>query len=173
MADDQDKAGGSALDEYPCLPEPISNEGVNMTDEKALEILRQIFSGNHFTQYVGIIIDEVSYGKSKLRLPINGDIHANLTGHVHGGALYTLANTAAGVAAMSTGRFIVTQSMTVNYIRNIVPGDTATCHCRVTHAGRRMVDLIADIYDGEGRLMVNAVIAMFVTGYSSLIPAQW
>lgn len=173
MADDQDKAGGSALDEYPCLPEPISNEGVNMTDEKALEILRQIFAGNHFTQYVGIIIDEVSYGKSKLRLPINGDIHANLTGHVHGGALYTLANTAAGVAAMSTGRFIVTQSMTVNYIRNIVPGDTATCYCRVTHAGRRMVDLIADIYDGEGRLMVNAVIAMFVTGYSSLIPAQW
>lgn len=173
MADVQDKAGGKAPDEYPCLTEPISNEGMNMTDEKALEILRQIFAGNRFTQYVGIIIDEVSYGKAKLSLPIDAGIHANLTGHVHGGALYTLANTAAGVAAMSTGRFIVTKSMTVNYSRNIVPGDTATCYARVTHAGRRMVDLTADIYDGQGRLMVNAVIAMFVTGYSSLIPAKW
>lgn len=173
MADNQDKSGGRTLEAYPCLPEPISNEGVNMTDEKALAILRQIFAGNRFTRHVGIIIDEVGYGKAKLRLPIEAEIHANLTGHVHGGALYTLANTAAGVAAMSTGRFIVTQSMTVNYSRNIVPGDTATCYCRVTHAGRRMVDLTADVYDGQGRLMVNALVAMFVTGYSSLIPAKW
>ena len=173
MADNQNKTGENALDKYPCLAEPVSNDEIQMTDEKALKILREIFDGNHFTQYVGIIIDEVSYGKAKLRLPINAEIHANLTGHVHGGALYTLANTAAGVAAMSTGRFIVTQSMTVNFSRNIVPGDTATCYCQATHVGRRVVNLTAEIYDGQGRLMVNAVVTMFVTGYSSLIPAKW
>ena len=74
---------------------------------------------------------------------------------------------------MSTGRFIVTQSMTVNFSRNIVPGDTATCYCQATHVGRRVVNLTAEIYDGQGRLMVNAVVTMFVTGYSSLIPAKW
>lgn len=173
MADIQKNTEESPLDKYPCLPEPISNEGVGMTDEKALQILREIFEGNHFTQYVGIIIDEVSYGKAKLRLPIDAEIHANLTGHVHGGALYTLANTAAGVAAMSTGRFIVTQSMSLTFSRNIVPGDTATCYCEAKHVGRRVVNLTADIYDGQGRLMVNAVATMFVTGYSSLIPAKW
>ena len=173
MADNQEKTSENALDKYPCLAEPVSNDEIQMTDEKALKILREIFDGNHFTQYVGIIIDEVSYGKAKLRLPISAEIHANLTGHVHGGALYTLANTAAGVAAMSTGRFIVTQSMTVNFSRNIVPGDTATCYCQATHVGRRVVNLTAEIYDGQGRLMVNAVVTMFVTGYSSLIPAKW
>ncbi len=173
MADNQGKTSENALDKYPCLAEPVSNDEIQMTDEKALKILRVIFVGNHFTLYLGIIIDEVSYGKAKLRLPINAEIHANLTGHVHGGALYTLANTAAGVAAMSTGRFIVTQSMTVNFSRNIVPGDTATCYCQATHVGRRVVNLTAEIYDGQGRLMVNAVVTMFVTGYSSLIPAKW
>ena len=58
----------------------------------------------------------------------------NPFGMVHGGALCTLADNAAGVAAHTDGRLYVTQSSTFNFLKNQGSG-TIYATARVRHPG--------------------------------------
>ena len=68
-----------------------------MNREKITQIAREIYKTNHFVEVCGIQIDKVDYGRCQLHMQADGNIHTNLWGSVHGGALFTLANTSSGV----------------------------------------------------------------------------
>ena len=75
---------------------------------------------NAFAQEIGFVLDNMSYGKAEGSLEIE-ERHLNLMGAVHGGALFTIADTAAGAAAFSTGKLAVTLDAQINYIRFAKP----------------------------------------------------
>lgn len=76
----------------------------------------------------------------------------NLYGIVHGGALYALADDACGTAAAGDGRFYVTQSGNLNFLRNQGTG-TVRAEGRVRHRGRTTCLVEVDI-TGEGGVLL-------------------
>lgn len=144
-----------------------------MTSEECLAIIQGIFSSNQFVKHCGIIIDEVGCGWAKLHMPISDEVHTNLTGFVHGGALSTLANTAVGVACCTVGARTVTLNIVTDFISNLRAGDTAWAEAKVSHRGRRTIVLTADIYDNDRRLLSKTMASMYVKGDDERIPPQW
>lgn len=87
----------------------------------------------------------------------------NPFGMVHGGALCTLADNAAGVAVHTDGRLYVTQSSTFNFLKNQGSG-TIYATARVRHRGRTTALVAVDITGDNGRLLSTAEFTMFCVG---------
>ena len=87
----------------------------------------------------------------------------NPFGMVHGGALCTLADNAAGVAVHTDGRLYVTQSSTFNVLKNQGSG-TIYATARVRHRGRTTALVAVDITGDNGRLLSTAEFTMFCVG---------
>ncbi len=84
----------------------------------------------------------------------------NPYGMVQGGALYTLADDAAGGTAHSDGRHYVTQSGTLHFLDNRAHG-TIRASGRVRHRGRATVLVAVDITDEAGTLLATGEFSYF------------
>ena len=94
--------------------------------------------GTLFNGHVGIELIEAGHGFARLRLPIRDEI-LQPTGVVHGGAVATLADVTAGVAAHVSyppGTNIVTVELKVNFIAGLREG-TLLSEAKPLHLGRR------------------------------------
>lgn len=74
--------------------------------EDLLEHIQHFLQGNHFTLQNNIRLESAQPDHASFSLEIQPAC-CNSYGQVHGGAIYTMADNAAGVAAMSDGRFYV------------------------------------------------------------------
>lgn len=80
------------------------------------ELKARLNSSSMYLQSNDMHVVEVKEGYAKVEMIIDEQI-LNVHGFVHGGALYSLADTAAGAASFATGRDSVTLSGTINYIK--------------------------------------------------------
>lgn len=80
------------------------------------ELKLRLNSDSKYLQSNDMRVVEVKKGYAKVEMIIDEHI-LNVHGFVHGGALYSLADTAAGAASFATGRDSVTLSGTINYIK--------------------------------------------------------
>lgn len=101
-------------------------------------------------------IVDVEPGKAVLEMPIKKEKHTNLYKAVHGGALASLADTAMGIACVSTNSKVVTIDMNINYIKNINAGGIARAKGVVVHRGRRTFVAECDIVDENQQLLVKS-----------------
>ncbi|MDA0999480.1 MAG: PaaI family thioesterase [bacterium] len=133
-----------------------------MTAENAAEIFRQRFIGN-FNAHVGLQLDEVRPGYSRLRLPIRPEV-LQPTGIVHGGAVATLADVAGGVAAHTThprGSRLVTVEMKINFIGAVRAGELIA-EADALHVGRRTSVWRVNITDGKGKQIAYSIATYMV-----------
>ena len=84
----------------------------------------------------------------------------NPWGMVHGGALYTLADDAAGGAAHSDGRHYVTQHGDLHFLDNRAHG-TIRAAGRVRRRGRSTVLVDVEITDEGGALLATGAFSYF------------
>lgn len=87
-----------------------------MEKETMEELKARLNSSSMYLQSNDMHVVEVKEGYAKVEMIIDEQI-LNVHGFVHGGALYSLADTAAGAASFATGRDSVTLSGTINYIK--------------------------------------------------------
>jgi acyl-CoA thioesterase len=80
------------------------------------ELKIRLNSDSKYLQSNDMRVVEVKKGYAKVEMIIDEHI-LNVHGFVHGGALYSLADTAAGAASFATGRDSVTLAGTINYIK--------------------------------------------------------
>ena len=80
------------------------------------DLKKRLNSSSQFLQSNDMHVVEAKEGYAKVEMIIDEQI-LNVHGFVHGGALYSLADTAAGAASFATGRDSVTLSGTINYIK--------------------------------------------------------
>ena len=81
----------------------------------------------------------------------NDDRHLNPLGTVHGGCLYTLADTVAGFAAASCGFEGPTLSGNMYFLRPTMGVKKLTCESRVVKNGKRIRVVEATIYGDNGQ----------------------
>ena len=101
-------------------------------EEKQLQELR--LRENAFTRHNFFELETVERDRAVYRLDIR-DESKNPYGMIHGGALYTLADDAAGAAAHTDGRHYVTQNGNLHFLKN-QPGGTIRAEGRVRRRGK-------------------------------------
>lgn len=87
----------------------------------------------------------------------------NLYGFVHGGALYTLADSTTWAAAHSDGRHYVTMSSSFHFLRSAKAGDTVQAEARARKRGCSTCYVEVDITGGEGELLATGAFTFFCT----------
>ena len=122
-----------------------------------LETLK--LGANAFTDHNFIRMESAEADCAVYRLDIRPESR-NPFGMVHGGALYTLADDAAGTAAHTDGRSYVTQSGTLHFLDNRAHG-VIRATGTVRHRGGSTVLAVVDITGEDGTLLATGEFSYF------------
>ena len=109
-----------------------------------------IGQSSNFSTLLGMTIDKAENGEAQVRMSMQEQL-LNLHGRMHGGALYSLIDTALGQASHSLfggEAGSMTLECKVNYIRGVEAGELV-CHARVLNAGRKVHVLEAKVEQGD------------------------
>ena len=109
-----------------------------------------IGQSSNFSTLLGMTIDKAENGEAQVRMSMQEQL-LNLHGRMHGGALYSLIDTALGQASHSLlggEAGSMTLECKVNYIRGVEAGEVV-CHARVLNAGRKVHVLEARVEQGD------------------------
>ena len=114
---------------------------------------------NAFASYNHIEPEIVEPDHAVFKLVIRPE-SKNPYGVVHGGAIYTMADNATGYAAHSDGRFYVTQTSSMHFLRNQTHG-VVRADAKVRHRGRATCLVDVDILGEGGRLLATGEFTYF------------
>ena len=120
---------------------------------------RERVQANAFMLHNHIELESVEQDCAVFRLTIRPE-SKNPYGMVHGGAIYTLADNATGAAAHTDGRFYVTQTSSLHFLRNQSQG-TVWAEAHVRHRGHSTVLTAVDITGDDGRLIATGEFTFF------------
>lgn len=131
-------------------------------DEKLKQYLEEMLDKG-MPRELGIHFVVLEEGHVRAEMPI-ADKHTNVYGMVHGGALYTLADTTTGFAARTYGGRVVTLNGSMNYLTGSPNTTKIYCDGRVVRHGRKTIVVSAEVYDEFGTLMANGSYTLYVLG---------
>lgn len=100
--------------------------------------------------------------RAMAELPAEDEV-MNLYGFVHGGALYTLADSTTWAAAHSDGRQYVTMSSSFHFIHSAMRGDTVRADAKVRHRGRSICVVEVELTGGQEQLLATGTFTFFCT----------
>lgn len=122
---------------------------------------------------LGIELLEAEPGRALLRLPFSDQLRQSF-GQLHGGAIFTLADTASGRAAHSVqpeGKRCVTLEMKINFIRGVMDED-CLAEGRVIHQGENSLVVEAVVTSASGKLVAKTLATFAVLSKDRTTPSQ-
>lgn len=118
---------------------------------------------SRFVQHVGVMVDEAVSGSARCTLAIQ-DFHRNPSGVVHGGAIFTLADTAMGAALMASlenDQLCATVGIQLSYFKPVFEG-AMTCDAVIVNKGKTLATMEATIWvNGKLVSKASATFAIF------------
>ena len=117
-------------------------------------ILDWMKTKNPFWALLGIELVEVRKGWAKVRLPIENKL-TNAIGLVHGGAIFSAADSAVGMALVgmiNRNENISTLEMKINYMKP-VRGLEITAEAKILHKGTQTAIGDVEVRDAENQLI--------------------
>ena len=133
---------------------------MNKLELENAELMRE----NAFMIHNYVELESVEKDRAVYRLNIRPE-SKNPYGIVHGGAIYAMADNAAGAAAHTDGRFYVTQTSSLHFLRNQSEG-TVRAAASVRHRGKSTCLVDVDITGGDGRLLATGEFTFFCVDLS-------
>ena len=112
-----------------------------------------------FTRHNFFELETVEQARAVSRLDIRPE-SKNPYGMVHGGALYTMADDAAGAAVHTDGRHYVTQHGDLHFLKN-QPSGTIRAEGRVRRRGKATCLAMVDITNEAGELLATGQFTYF------------
>lgn len=128
---------------------------MNELEEKTRGRLKR----NGFMQHNYMELESVEKDRAVFSLTIRPE-SCNPYGMVHGGAIYTLADNATGAAAHTDGRYYVTQTSALHFLRNQSKG-VVRAIATVRHRGKSTVLTAVDIEGEGGKLLATGEFTFF------------
>ncbi|NLW06822.1 MAG: hydroxyphenylacetyl-CoA thioesterase PaaI [Clostridia bacterium] len=101
-----------------------------------LQEIKDKFAADPFPQYLGIKLLELAPGYARVSMCLQ-DSMLNFHGIGHGGAIFTLADTALGLASNSHGDPALALTVTINYLTPALPGSKLLATAEQEHLTRR------------------------------------
>jgi acyl-CoA thioesterase len=111
---------------------------------------------NHFGDLIGLEFTKIEDGYSHCQLEVN-ESHLNPHRVVHGGTIYSLADTGMGGALFSSldpGQRCATLEIKISYLQFVTSG-TLSCKSKVVQKSRRFGFTESEVFNGE-RLIAKA-----------------
>lgn len=136
----------------------MSKYGMSEKVEAAAERLRQPLYGFENMQIV-----ELSRGRCVTEIDLSKTCCHNPLGNVHGGFLFTLCDTVAGMVSATLEKVSVTLNSNISYIKGAKDG-TLRVEAAAVHCGRKTIVDEIKIWDEDGDLVTSGVFTMFVLG---------
>jgi len=138
-----------------------------VTDRIAIlkEKLVNLDARNPFIALLKLRVDDIKEGEAIVSMPIIREVHGNIFGVAHGGAVASLADTAMGIVCATLGKKTVTLDMNINYIHSAKHGETITAYAKAIHNGQHTIVIESEHRNDAGRLLSKARGTFFVTGY--------
>jgi len=100
------------------------------------EITARMMQNDRFSQWLGLEIDECAEGYCKLHYRITADM-INGFEIVHGGILFSAADSAFAFACNSHGILSVALDVSITFTRPARPGDILTVEAKELHLGNK------------------------------------
>jgi acyl-CoA thioesterase len=124
------------------------------------EILALMLQRDRFSQWLGLVIDEHAKGYCRLHYRIT-DSMLNGLNTVHGGILFSAADSALAFACNSHGILTVALDATISFTRPAHLGDLLTVEAKELHLGHKI-----GVYDIRTTNEQGELVALFKgTGY--------
>ena len=118
----------------------------------ALENIRKILDESEFIKMLGIEISELDDDHARGRMPFKS-LYLNPYGSMHGGCLYSLADTVAGTLANSTGGNVMTVEGNLSFLEAAWNTQYVYCLARLRRCGSHLINVDVDITDDNGKLL--------------------
>lgn len=144
-----------------------------LTAEEIPVWMAERFKENPFMHLADIHIEKIKWGYAELSMQADPLKHGNRYGAIHGGALFTLADTALGAVCYTIGSMVVTMSASVNFIKNTMQAEKVMAHATLLHKGKSSVICKVEVFNEAKELMVEVTGTMFVVGRFDEIPEKW
>ena len=109
------------------------------------EILRSVISMQSFTRWTGLELIKAGGGEVETRLKLRKDDMTQHHGFLHGGLVSFLADNASAYAAATVVGDVVTSQISLNFLAPGI-GDAFVTRAKVIKAGKRQVNVRADVY---------------------------
>ena len=131
-----------------------------------------------FVSLLGIRIDEIGAGTSRVSMPVDPKLNNHLGSH-HAGALFTLAETASGAAMaggfadLITGLRPVAKESRIQYLKlakgatranGKVPGDIAALKQTLQAEGKLAFPVEVEVFDAESTLVARVQVDWHLSG---------
>jgi acyl-CoA thioesterase len=103
-----------------------------------------------FVEHVGLHIEVQREGSSVCKLDVE-KYHLNSTGVVHGGVLFTIADTGMGAALYPTllaDEICATIEIKINYFKPVLSG-LIVCTSEIVNRGKSVANIESCVYSGE------------------------
>ena len=125
------------------------------------DLMRQFVPNCPFAVRTGVVIVSIEPGEARLRLGFREEV-TTIGTTVHGGAIATLMDTAAAVAAWSDAEVPetprgVTVGLTVNYLAP-AEGEDVEARATVLRRGRRLATVAVDVHTASQRHVATALV---------------
>jgi acyl-CoA thioesterase len=118
-----------------------------------MEVTEDFFKGDNYAALAGIKLLKVSKGHARAMLEIN-ESHHNMFGMVHGGAIFTLADFAFGVASNSHGTVSVAINSCISFFRAATEG-VLYAEAREISFHPKIASYIVEITNAQNELIAS------------------
>ena len=118
---------------------------------------------NCFARELGICTEEIREGYARVSLRVE-EKHMNFVGSVHGGCLFSLADTVAGAASSSYGYYSTTVDGNIHYLSPAMNVKMLIAQAQVIKYGKRISVFEVTITDENGRLLAQGTYTYYNLG---------
>lgn len=119
--------------------------------EKGAIIVKEMLAADAFSRWLGIQVEEIGQGSAKLSCLIREEM-TNGFDVVHGGVLFSLADSALAFAAASTGRKALTLESSISFLKPVQTGAKLTVVTESVREGKRVAHYLVRIFLQNGDL---------------------
>jgi acyl-CoA thioesterase len=116
-----------------------------------VDVMERFIDQDRYARYLGVEICEWSEGYAKAKLELDRN-HLNSVNTVHGGVLFSLADSAFSVASNSHGTVAVAIQVCISYFK-AVSGGTLYAEAREVSRNPKLATYLIEVSDDTGSLL--------------------
>lgn len=108
---------------------------MNEKDKLAKQVVNHMMAHDKFSQWLGITVLNIKEGFSKVQMTVRDEM-VNGFGIVHGGIIFSMADSAFAFACNNRNILSVALDTSINFTKAVHTGDILTAEAREIHNGR-------------------------------------
>ena len=135
-----------------------------MREDQNWKAIKEHVNSCAYYQLLQLEVTELAHGYARFRMPAAENL-LQFQGMVHGGAIYSLADSAVAIALLTTCQpeeQVVTIEGKINYVAPVRAGGEVTAEARLVHRGRQTALGDVEVKGDDGRLVAKGLITYMV-----------